>query len=1034
MLFAQNNIEIGYPLIDNYSAKEYGADTQNWAIVQDDRGVIYFGNNAGLLEYDGADWRLYPMLKNSTIRSLAMGPDGKIFAGGMGDLGYYQADSLGKLTFRSLMPYVPENNRDFSDVWQIFIHDDKAYFNADKYILILDIQKNEFKAIQGNDNFHLLFLVDGALYAREWGKGLQVLQGDSLSLVKGGEMFADERIYVMLPFPGAPGTSLIVTRTMGLFKYDGAHFTPFKTEADDYIKQNLIYLPGLILDDGNILLGTLNDGAVIIDSFGNIKQMFNRKCGISSPVVYYQLQDKAGAIWLTTDNGISRIDYASQVSYFDSRNNFSTTAHQLIRHKGRLYTATNNGVYYLDPKSSEFQQIKNGANQSVAFLKVDDDLLVGTLDGLFKIENFLLKPVRLSEGSEYDVNVLVQSKYDPNRIFVGAVGLWSIYKTKNGWVDEGQILEVEDIVNSIEEESDGTLWAASNVSGLFHISFQKDKNGKMIPANHIIEKIDARAGLPDGDVSVKKVKNEIYFLSDDNFFKYDKSGQKFYLDDSFGVVSSLPNYLYPNNIEEDETGRLWISMGREPALGIPDADGAYRWLKAPFKRFANEIIVSIFPENERVVWFSTASSIIKYNLTKSVDFEEDYPALIRRVEIQSDSTLYYGGATGRDVAPKIKFKNNSINFTFAATSFADVTATQYSTFLEGYDEKWAAWEKANKKEYTNLSPGRYTFFVKAKNAFDIESRKASYSFDVLSPWYRTWPAYVFYVLILGAGIYIVDRFQRRRLLAKEKERLKIQQAEHRAEVAELEASMSQAENERKSKELEEARQLQLAMLPKELPQCPNLEIATFMKTSTEVGGDYYDFNVNSNGALTAVIGDATGHGLKAGMMVTATKSLFESLAAAMEPAGFLRRANSTIKQMHLGTLKMALAMIRIDDRTLTLSSAGMPPILIFHKATQDLEEINCEGMPLGSLAKFPYQSKKRTLFPGDKIVLMSDGFPEQQNPAGEMLDYPAAYQTILESSDKSPQELVEHLVQKGDDWADGRPQDDDVTFVVIEVK
>ena len=252
--------------------------------------------------------------------------------------------------------------------------------------------------------------------------------------------------------------------------------------------------------------------------------------------------------------------------------------------------------------------------------------------------------------------------------------------------------------------------------------------------------------------------------------------------------------------------------------------------------------------------------------------------------------------------------------------------------------------------------------------------------------------------------------------------------------AEEQNKIIQAENERKSQELEEARQLQLSMLPKELPDCPTLDIAVYMSTSTEVGGDYYDFNVNSNGALTAVIGDATGHGLKAGMMVTATKSLFESLAAAMEQAGFLRRANRTIKQMHLGTLKMALTMIRIDDRMVTLSSAGMPPLLVYHTARQELEEINCEGMPLGSLDKFPYQSKKLTLFRGDKIILMSDGFPERQNPDGAMLDYPAAYQTIFESSDKSPQELVEHLVQKGDEWAAGRPQDDDVTFVVIEVK
>ncbi len=71
----------------------------------------------------------------------------------------------------------------------------------------------------------------------------------------------------------------------------------------------------------------------------------------------------------------------------------------------------------------------------------------------------------------------------------------------------------------------------------------------------------------------------------------------------------------------------------------------------------------------------------------------------------------------------------------------------------------------------------------------------------------------------------------------------------------------QLENDRKTKELEEARQLQLSMLPKTLPQLPHLDIAVYMKTATEVGGDYYDFNVGMDGTLTVVIGDATGHGM-----------------------------------------------------------------------------------------------------------------------------------------------------------------------------
>jgi len=91
--------------------------------------------------------------------------------------------------------------------------------------------------------------------------------------------------------------------------------------------------------------------------------------------------------------------------------------------------------------------------------------------------------------------------------------------------------------------------------------------------------------------------------------------------------------------------------------------------------------------------------------------------------------------------------------------------------------------------------------------------------------------------------------------------------------AEAQNKIIQAENERKTKELDEARQLQLSMLPKELPNLPNLDIAVYMQTATEVGGDYYDFQVGLDGTLTTIIGDATGHGMKAGTVVTITKRL-----------------------------------------------------------------------------------------------------------------------------------------------------------------
>lgn len=238
---------------------------------------------------------------------------------------------------------------------------------------------------------------------------------------------------------------------------------------------------------------------------------------------------------------------------------------------------------------------------------------------------------------------------------------------------------------------------------------------------------------------------------------------------------------------------------------------------------------------------------------------------------------------------------------------------------------------------------------------------------------------------------------------------------------------------RKAQELEEARELQLSMLPKKLPDLPHLEIAAFMKPATEVGGDYYDFDVDDDGTLTIAVGDATGHGLKAGTMVTATKSLFKAFARERDIVRIFAVSTRALKQMNLRSLFMGMLMMKLDGMRARLSTAGMPPALVYRAATAEVEEIVIQGMPLGSVLHFPYVEREIELLPGDVVVLMSDGFPERFNDRGEMLDYDRARALLAEIGTHTPAEIVDRFVRAGDEWANGHPQNDDVTFVVVKV-
>ena len=210
----------------------------------------------------------------------------------------------------------------------------------------------------------------------------------------------------------------------------------------------------------------------------------------------------------------------------------------------------------------------------------------------------------------------------------------------------------------------------------------------------------------------------------------------------------------------------------------------------------------------------------------------------------------------------------------------------------------------------------------------------------------------------------------------------------------------EAENRRKGEELEQARAFQLSMLPRTLPDLPGLEIAVFMRTAAEVGGDYYDFHEHEDGSLTVAIGDATGHGAMAGTMVTAVKSLFSG-SSDKAPAQFLEDANRAVKTMNLRRMSMAFALARLSApdaegaRSLVIASAGMPPAVVHRHASggsaldsgDGLEEVVLHGLPLGAMRDASYSDTSLRLSAGDCVLFMSDGLPELANAEDQAYGY-----------------------------------------------
>ena len=245
----------------------------------------------------------------------------------------------------------------------------------------------------------------------------------------------------------------------------------------------------------------------------------------------------------------------------------------------------------------------------------------------------------------------------------------------------------------------------------------------------------------------------------------------------------------------------------------------------------------------------------------------------------------------------------------------------------------------------------------------------------------------------------------------------------------------ETENKRKAVELEEARELQLAMLPKQIPEHPGLDIKVYMQTATEVGGDYYDFSYHKNDdSINIAIGDATGHGMKAGTLVTMIKSLFVANSSDTDIQDFFISSNTAIKNANLKRMMVAFAMVNISANRLKVLNAGMPPVYYYRKNSGEIIELGGNNFPLGAMLKVKYKVDEIEMNHGDVVLMMSDGFPELHNENDELYGYERFVDTFTKIGTKSAIEIINTLKNKGSKWANNNVPDDDVTFVVIKVK
>ena len=239
------------------------------------------------------------------------------------------------------------------------------------------------------------------------------------------------------------------------------------------------------------------------------------------------------------------------------------------------------------------------------------------------------------------------------------------------------------------------------------------------------------------------------------------------------------------------------------------------------------------------------------------------------------------------------------------------------------------------------------------------------------------------------------------------------------------------ERERVEQELHVARSIQQASLPKEVPTLEGWQISPFYQPAREVGGDFYDFLKLSKGRLGILVGDATGKGVPAALVMASARSMLRALArASNSPGDVLRRVNDALVADIPANMFVTCFYAILDPETgsLTYANAGHDLPYLWHGG--DWEELRARGMPLGLRPAMSYEQKEVMLEPRDSALLYSDGLVEAHDPQGEMFGFPRLRELVAEHGEE--RSLGDFLLQKlysfvGEGWE----QEDDITLLTL---
>ncbi len=752
--FAWSAKQIGIPSVKSYKTSQMQAGAQTWMIDINNKGIAYFANNDGVLEFDGIHWRKYPLPGGIIVRSVKTTDDGRVYAGGFNEFGYLAPDKNGELNYHSLTSLLPEEANDFGEVWRIYDLPVGMVFQSYEQLIIY--KNNKIKIIEAPHLFHFSFLVNGELYIDDQENGIYRLSNDQIVKVPGLSKLAGQLIWAMIP---KGKNILIATADNGIFEFNGLEIKEWKNKATSFLKKNQIY-SGVAVNEKTYAFGTIQDGLLICDSSGNILQHINIDRGLQNNTVLSLKVDQYKNLWLGLDNGIDYIEINSPLTYFSEFNGIST-GYAAIKHNGILYLGTNRGVFYHDWEKlmqgggkQVFKLLPGTRGQVWSFRVFNGTLFCGHNSGIFTIKNNKAQLISDVQGGW----TFIRPTNRNNIILCGTyTGLVKIIKKDGEWVSAGKLHGFKESSRYLTHGENQSLWMSHVYKGVYKIELTE--NCDSIKEYHLYGK---KSGLPvQKNINVCTINGTPVFATGKGFYKFNSTQNHF--EPAQNINKKFPNPEI-KLINEDKAGNVWYFTENNAGVYRRQEDGSYVDVKAPFKELSGRFIKwfqFVYPLNENHVIFGLQDGFAYYTPQFPKNYQKPFNSFVRKVTItQIDSVIFCGHQTQEKFNAGIPHRYNQLKFEFAASDFENPEVLQFSTKLSEFDDEWSNWSSRSIREFTNLTHGEYTFNVRARNIFGKISETDTLHFEIYAPWYLSWWGYALYFTILVTFIYIMYRYVR----------------------------------------------------------------------------------------------------------------------------------------------------------------------------------------------------------------------------------------------------------------------------------